>query len=638
MDNKEQINYIRRLKSEKLLAENRKNIVNIIKGNRNALFIEKIGYTLKNVALEEWNTTGEQSLKPLQVAVLSNFTSDAFSHILRPLLLSEGIWPELYMAGFNQYFYELMNERSGLYEFSPQVTVCLFDEHLILEELPRDWDLADLEDACERKIEQFKLLLNVYHQKSKGLLVLHTVPLSSDTYNIKIDYKTKAKLSRIWRSFNNRLLELAEEWNQTITLDTEVLLQEHHVSRLRDPRLKQYGSINLSEEVLFAFASESVKVARSIVGLTKKCLVLDLDNTLWGGIVGDDGLNGVQLGDAAPGKIFVEFQKAIRHLKNQGVLLTVSSKNEETLVREIFEQHPHMQLGLEDIVMMRANWNPKHENIEAIAKGMNIGLDSLVFIDDNPFERNLVRESIPNVVVPELPQDPSYYVETLLSSGWFNTIKLTSTDLDRTNQYKKEVEREQLMQSSASVEDYLQSLNIHVNILPANEFYLPRLAQLNVRTNQFNMTTHRYQESELEHMESSDKFWVFGFQTVDRFGDYGIIGSVIIEKQEKAWRIRNFLMSCRVFSRKIETLILRHILLKAKEEGAGEVYGEYVPTSKNIIVKDFYLEHGFERVQADRLSSDDKTNADLEVFVHTLESIPDEVSWIELHEGEEVNV
>ncbi|MCZ8513156.1 HAD-IIIC family phosphatase [Paenibacillus filicis] len=636
MDTKEQIHYIRQLKSQNLLGENRTNVVHIIKENRNALFCEKIGYTFKNVTLEDWNASGEKPLKPLKVAVISNFTSDAFALMLRPLLLSEGIWPELYTAGFNQYYYELMNEHSGLYEFSPQVTVCLFDERLMLDELPREWGTADLEEACERKIEQFNQLLNIYHQQSQGLLVLHTVPLSSDTYNIKIDYKTKAQLSRIWRSFNIKLLELAEEWSQVITLDTEVLLQEHQVSRLRDPRLMQYGSFNLSEEVLFAFAAESVKVARSIVGLTKKGLVLDLDNTLWGGIVGDDGLNGVQLGDSAPGKIFVEFQKAIRHLKNQGVLLTVSSKNEESLVREMLDQHPHMQLGMEDIVMLRANWNPKHENIEAIAEGLNIGLDSLVFIDDNPFERNLVREALPAVIVPEMPQDPSYYPETLLSSGWFNTIKLTSTDLNRTNQYKKEVERDQLMKSSASVEDYLQSLDMHLHILPVNEFYLPRLAQLNVRTNQFNMTTRRYQESEIEHMEGSGSYWVFGFQTTDRFGDYGIIGSVIVEKQVTAWRIRNFLMSCRVFSRKIETAILRHVLLKAQEEGAREIIGEYIPTAKNVIVKDFYVQHGFERVQGDRLSSDDKANPELEVFVHTLEHIPDEVTWIKMHTGEEV--
>lgn len=633
MNNKELIASIRQMKNDGSLGLNRQKVVSAIQANRDAMFCEKIGYMLKSVAHEAWQVADVQPVKPLKVAVLSSFTSDSFPLMLRPLLLCEGIWPEVYAAGFNQYVYELMNAGSGLYEMSPQLTLCMLDEHAVTEELHRDWDAADLELACERKLEQLKQLISIYHEHCKGVLVLNTVPLTSVTYNAKIDYKTKAKISRIWRSFNIGLLDLANVWSQVIIMDTEILLQEHQVAKLSDPRLVQYGSFHLSQDVLFAYASESVKVARGILGLTKKCLVLDLDNTLWGGIVGDDGINGVHLGDSAPGKIFVDFQKAIRQLKNQGVLLAVSSKNEESVVREMFEEHPHMQLGLQDIVIIRANWDPKHENMKTIASALNIGLDSLVFIDDNPFERNLVRESLADVTVPELPQDPSYYAESLLSAGWFNLNKLTSTDLDRTNQYKLEVEREQLKQSSGSVEDYLHSLDIQVNLLPASAFNLPRLAQLTVRTNQFNMTSRRYQESEIEQLDNSDDYWVFGFQTKDRFGDYGLIGCVLVEKSETAWRIDNFMMSCRVFSRKIETAIMRHVLWKAKEKGAQEVYGEYIPTAKNVIVKDFYVLHGFERVAFDQ---DDPVDGGKQQFVQRLQNIPDEIAWISLLTGEEI--
>lgn len=631
MDNREHIQNIRRWKNEGCLGEQRSSIVSSIQANRNSLQCEKIGYALKNTALEDWKAMGEQPLKLLRVALLSGFTSNAYPHILRSLLLSEGMWPEVYTAGYNQYVYELMMPKSGLYEFAPQLTLCLLDEHTVLDEMSRDWDVRELELACERKLDQLKQLVSTFQQHGTGILVFNTIPMSTDMYNTKIDYKTKAQLSRTWRSFNIELLNLSAEWSLVVTLDTEVLMQENKVGSLRDPRLMYNGSFHFSQELLFAFALESVKIARSLLGLNKKCLVLDLDNTLWGGIVGDDGVNGVQLGDTITGNIFVDFQKALKQLKNQGVLLSISSKNEEKVVREMFEQHPHMQLTLDDVVMLCANWDPKHDNIRAIAEALNIGIDSLVFIDDNPFERSLIRQSLPEVVVPELRQDPSYYREDVLSSGWFNTIKLTTTDVERTDQYRTEVERKQLKQVSGSIEDYLRQLDIRVNLLSANDFHLPRLAQLITRTNQFNMTTRRYQESELRELEISDKYWIFGFQSQDRFGDYGMIGAVIVEMSARTWRIDNFLMSCRVFSRDIETAVLRHVLWKAKEVGVQEVHAEYIPTAKNVIVRDFYAEHGFELALSD---TDEHAHKVGQLYVHRLERMPNQVEWIQMMTGE----
>lgn len=645
---KERLQLLRRWKNEGALGARRAELVEAVREHRNAMFCEQAGYMLRHAAFDDWNAPeaapGLPPMKRMKTAVLGSFTCEAFPLMLRPLLLCEGVWPDIYAAGYNQYVYELMNADSELYRFEPQLTVCLLDERTVLDELAGDWSAVDLEAACERKLEQLRQLMGTYHARCQGLLMFHTIPMSPETYNTKIDYKTKAQIGRIWRLFNNGLLDLSEEWSQVITIDAEVLFRERSVARLNDPRLSQYGSFHLGQEALFALAEESVKVSRALLGLTKKALVLDLDNTLWGGVVGDDGIHGVQLGESAPGKTFLEFQKAIKQWKNQGVLLTVSSKNEEAVAREMFERHPHMQIRWDDIVWMTANWKPKAENIAAMAKTLNIGLDSMVFVDDNPFERELVRTSLPGVTVPEMPEDPAYYKETLLSAGWFNTIQLTSTDLDRTSQYKTEAEREQLKQSSGSVEDYLRSLRMEVKLLPVSDFHLPRLAQLTMRTNQFNMTTRRYQESEIERMERCGRYWVFGFQALDRFGDYGLIGCVLIEKAGDAWRIDNFLMSCRVFSRSIETAVIRHVLMKAKESGAKAVIGEYIPTAKNVIVKHFYVQHGFEPAPLGDPTllidaEPGETTAaghGLQRFVHRLDRLPDEVDWIRLHTGEEV--
>ena len=626
MSEQELLPQIRRWRKEGKLGENRDRIVQAIRAHYDSVFTEKVGYSLKSVSAEAWQSSASGSIQPLKLAVLSNFTVDSFPLMLRSLFLCEGIWPDIYLAGFNQYIYELIHANSGLYQYSPQLTICLLDEHIVLDELPIDWDIKDLEEACQRKLQQLGQLMEIYHRQAAGLIVLHTLPMSPNLYNTKIDYKTKARLSQIWRAFNMGLLQLSETWSQVIALDTEVLLQEHETTGLRDARLAVYGSFYFSAEVLFGFAAEAAKIARNYVGMTKKVLVLDLDNTLWGGIVGDDGIDGVQLGDAAPGKAFVLFQQRLKQLKNQGVLLTICSKNEEASVRQMFEQHPAMQLALEDITLIRANWEPKSANVRFIAKALNVGLDSLVFVDDNPFERNQIRAALPMVIVPELDQDPSYYEERLLSGGWFNTVNLTASDRKRTEQYRQEAERELLKESSQGIEDYLRSLDLQVSLLPANSFNLPRLAQLTRRTNQFNMTTRRLQEAEVAALEESEAYWVFGFQSQDRFGDYGLIGCVVLEKSAESWRIDNFMMSCRVFSRQIETAVLRYVLEQAKEAGVRQVYGDYIPTAKNRIVKDFYVQHGFVPAQPQPASPDPP----LQRYIHHLAVIPEAVPWIQL--------
>ncbi|WP_139491981.1 HAD-IIIC family phosphatase [Brevibacillus dissolubilis] len=627
MNDKEIIQYIRTVKKEGSWGVNQKQVIQTLQQAKTAAVLEKVGYLAKEVTLADWNQDAPATLRPIKIAILSNFTCDAIAHMLRTLLVQQGIVLDVYVADFNQYIYEMLNEKSGLYAFQPDITLCLLDAHIILDDLSEEWDVDEIATIAEQKVSELHQLISRYQSLSKGLFVTNTIPMPSETYQMIIDYKSKASFSKVWRTLNTQLLTLAEEMPQVVTIDMEVISQQVSEAPLLDQRLAYYAGMYMGPELLATIAKEMVKISRAVLGQGKKCLVLDLDNTLWGGIIGDDGLNGIQLGDSAPGKIFVHFQKAIKKIGRQGVLLTINSKNEESNVMEALEKHPDMQLRPKDFVVICANWEVKHGNIEYIAKLLNIGLDSLVFVDDNPFERNMVREHLPMVSVPEMPEDPSYYLTTLVHEGYFNTISLTKEDQKRTQQYKEIAQREMFRTATASVEEYLEGLNIELYLLPPEPFYLPRLAQLNVRTNQFNMTTRRYQEAEMESMANSDDFLIIGFQTTDRFGDNGLIGSVIIEKiSPTAWTIRNFLMSCRVFSRSIETAVLRHILKLAQEQQVQEVFGEYIPSPKNGIVKDFYPNHGFELVEED---------GELKIFRHSLQEIGESVSWITMHLNKE---
>jgi FkbH-like protein len=623
LDQQVLVRSIRSWKKNGELAAKRSEIVVHI-GSLSTASLEKAGNILKDVTIDAWQGSSAP-LKPMKVAILSNFTCHSFANYLRPLFLQEGIWPEIYAADFNQYIYQLMNEQSELYQFRPDLVFCLLDEHVVTDELPTLWTVDDVADVWRRKVRQLEELLTLFQQRSHSLFILNTIPLSAETHHEILDYKSKAKLSAEWRQFQIELLKLADLHKQVLTLDFELLQQQAPSAALYDPRLAYYASMTISEDLLAGLAREGAKIARSVAGLGKKCLVLDLDNTLWGGIIGDDGLTGIALGGDAPGKIFADLQKKIKHLNAQGVLLAINSKNERANVMEVLTQHPDMHLRPEHFVMICANWDPKPENLQAVASTLNIGVDSLVFLDDNPFERSLVQELMPSVTVPELAEDPSTYARTLLAGGFFNTVEVTAEDLNRTKSYREEAEREQFRSAVSKLDDYLQGLDIRVQLLLPLAMHLPRLAQLNVRTNQFNMTTRRYSEAEMEAMAAGENFLVRGFRSTDRFGDNGIVGSVIVEKvrgaEGEVWWIRNFLMSCRVFSRGIETAVLQHILRLAQEAQVQAVFAEYISSKKNVIVKDFYSRHGF--------TSCGEAEG-VQIFRHDLQELGATPEWLQL--------
>jgi FkbH-like protein len=319
-----------------------------------------------------------------------------------------------------------------------------------------------------------------------------------------------------------------------------------------------------------------------------------LDNTTWGGIIGDDGLENIQIGSLGIGKAFSEFQYWIKKLKNRGIIVAVCSKNTESIAKEPFEKHPDMVLHLEDISVFIANWENKADNIRQIQSILNIGFDSMVFLDDNPFERNMVRENIPEICVPELPEDPADYLEYLYTLNLFETVSFSNEDTERTKLYQVEAQRVIVRQKFTNEDDFLKSLNMSSLVEPFNKFNTPRVAQLSQRSNQFNLRTVRYAEADIERLAISKGYFTFAFTLEDKFGDNGLICVIILQEENKQTLfIDTWFMSCRVLKRTMENFVLNTIAGFAKEKGYTSLKGEYIPTAKNEMVKDHYLNLGF---------------------------------------------
>ena len=351
----------------------------------------------------------------------------------------------------------------------------------------------------------------------------------------------------------------------------------------------------LSVDALPYVASRTIDIVSALRGQFKKCLILDLDNTVWGGVIGDDGLEGIQLGHGLGiGKAFTEFQMWVKKLKQRGIIICVASKNDEKTAKEPFEKHPDMVLKLDDVAVFMANWETKVDNIRAIQQVLNIGFDSMVFLDDNPFERNMVRENIPGITVPELPEDPGEYLEFLYGENLFETVSYSGLDKDRTKQYQVEAQRVSLQKTFANEADFLKSLNMVSEVSGFTKFNTPRVAQLSQRSNQFNLRTIRYTEADIETMASDEDTIDLSFTLEDKFGDNGLIAVVIMKRQDaETLFVDTWFMSCRVLKRGMENFTLNTMVECAKEKGFKRIVGEYLPTPKNKMVEQHYPNLGF---------------------------------------------
>ncbi len=407
----------------------------------------------------------------------------------------------------------------------------------------------------------------------------------------------------------NYLLSLGcQKTKNAFLLDLNSIQASFGQNHFKDDKLYYAAKMPITTEALPEVAKNVFDIVSAVKGKFKKCIICDLDNTLWGGVIGDDGLNGIQIGELGVGHAFEDLQKWLKSLKERGIILCVCSKNNENIAKEPFEKHPEMILKLDDFSIFVANWEDKASNIQYIQQTLNIGMDSIVFLDDNPFERNLVRNIIPQVTVPELPEDPSLYLGYLKSLNLFETASFSESDKSRTEQYQSEMKRINSEKNFGSYDDYLISLEMVAEVHPFDEFQTPRIAQLTQRSNQFNLRTVRCTEKDIADYAANPQYITRYFMLRDKFGDHGLISVLLMKKEnEHTLFIENWLMSCRVLKRGMEEYIINTIVSIAKEHGIDLIIGEYIPTPKNAMVADIYAKHGFKRIDNNRfmLSVDD---------------------------------
>ncbi len=380
-----------------------------------------------------------------------------------------------------------------------------------------------------------------------------------------------------------------------ILFDAEHLAGEVGLSRWHDPGMWYMAKLGVSPQAVPYFANRLAALVAAARGKSRRVLVLDLDNTLWGGVIGDDGVEGIRIGQgSALGEAFLDMHRMARLLKARGIVLAVSSKNDEAVARQAFEQHSGMALRLDDFAVFRANWEDKASNIRHVAQLLDLGLDALVVVDDNPAEREIVRRTLPEVAVPELGDDPAEFARLVMAAGYFESVSFSAEDRGRAQMYRENVARAGAMEIVADMAAYLASLGMRLRLQPFDRPGRARIAQLINKSNQFNLTTRRYTEAEVEALEQDDSVFTLQASLTDRFGDNGMISVVICRPGgEREWEIDSWLMSCRVLKRRVEEQVLQYIVGKAREAGIRRLKGIYRPTPRNNLVRNHYRDLGF---------------------------------------------
>jgi FkbH-like protein len=532
-------------------------------------------------------------LRKMKVAVLGDSSTQFLSQAIRGGGFDLGLDLEIYESDFNQIERQIFDSASELYTFVPDIIIIFFSSHKLLSKYNK-LSTSGASNLADGQINLIEKITDTLSGQTAAKILYYNYNEIDD--NVFCNYACKVPSSFLFqlRKLNYELMLFAARNANFFIVDVSSIQNQFGKSAFFQSSVYINTEMVLSIEILPVVAAKTIQLINSLSGNFKKCLILDLDNTLWGGIIGDDGIENIQLGSLGIGKAFTEFQYWIKKLQLRGVILAVCSKNTESVAKEPFEKHPDMVLRLSDIAVFVANWENKADNIKQIQSILNIGFDSMVFLDDNPFERNMVRENIAGITVPELPEDPAEYLEFLYTLDLFETTSFSNGDAERTKQYQVETERTVLQKTFTNEADFLKNLHMVSVVESFNKFNTPRVAQLSQRSNQFNLRTVRYTESDIQRIVSDAESFSFTFTLEDRFGDNGMICVIVLKKEnDTTLFIETWLMSCRVLKRGMEQFVLNSIVGFAKQEGYSFLKGEYIETAKNAMVKNHYPSLGF---------------------------------------------
>lgn len=537
------------------------------------------------------------ALSPLKLALLAQATTDYIAPAIRASALRHGLQVETYVPAYGQGMAEVMDPGSPLRGFGAEMALIAETPQSL--GLTRSFiDAASGAAAVASATATLTALVEGLQGAGIKTVILQTLPLPADPWAGQYDRRAKGALAAQIAAVNDAMVDLCDS-HAAVLFDAEALSALVGRANWHDAGLWHRAKVPFALDYVPLYAEKFAQVLRALRGKASKCLVLDLDNTCWGGIIGDDGLEGIEIGQgSAQGEAFLAIQNYALSLKERGVVLAVCSKNEEANGKLPFEQHPDMALKLDDIAVFVANWTDKASNIQHIAKVLNIGTDALVFLDDNPAERARVRMELPMVGVPEVGDDPSLYPAMLAQGGYFETVGLSADDAQRAEQYRANAQRAVAMETIGNYDDYLRSLDMACTIAPFDAVGRTRTAQLINKSNQFNLTTRRYTEAEVAAMQDDPACHTLQVRLTDKFGDNGMISVVILRKDAEpdAWVFDTWLMSCRVLKRRVEEATLATVVEAARAAGIGKLYGDYLPSPKNGMVEDHYGKLGFEKL------------------------------------------
>ncbi|HTP34610.1 MAG TPA: HAD-IIIC family phosphatase [Candidatus Acidoferrales bacterium] len=521
-------------------------------------------------------------LVPYRWAVVRSFTVEPVLPIFKANAYAHGIALDLHAGEFNAYAQEILDPESSLYRFRPDALVLAVQTR----------DAGDVSTLLGR----FADWIAAFRRHSSAALIVHSLEVPAPGSGI-LDAQREDGETEAVRAINRGLVSMARQHHGVYILDYDALVARHGRAGWADERKWLTVRLPIASAHLTHLAAEWMRFLHPLTGKLAKCIAVDLDNTLWGGVVGEDGMTGIKLSQEFPGAAFQAVQRALLDFAKRGILLAVASKNNLADAMEALTSHPGMLLKPRDFAAMRINWNDKAQSLREIAAELNIGLDSIAFVDDNPVERRHVRENAPDAIVIELPQDPMGIAQCLRDCPWFERLTLSDEDRKRGEYYAAQRERAELQSSVASKEDFYRSLEQVVEIARVTPATLERVAQLTQKTNQFNLTTRRYTGQQISEMAACPGWRVWSLRVTDRYADNGLVGVAITHLDGGVCEIDTFLMSCRVIGRTVETALLARIADDARSSGAGRLQGWFLPTKKNTPAQDFYREHGFSEAE-----------------------------------------
>lgn len=559
------------------------------------------GY-LETIQIDRALTSGEiakqTSHTAVRLAALGTVTMNHLLPAIRVAGLRRQLLIDVHVGQFGQYRQELLGSSSALGAFEPTALLLSLTADEFVGGVPVSASAADAATAVNAAVANLRDLWRNARLRFGALVVQQSFLDVTPSLFGSHDRLIPGAPSRLVGSLNDALAQAAAE-EGVLFLDIAAASARDGIAAWYDERSWHQGKILIAPTAAVNFGDLLARLIGAHLGRSRKVLVLDLDNTLWGGVVGDDGLEGVKLGQGtAVGEAHLALQKYAKQLKERGIVLAVCSKNDRAIVESMFDRHPEMLLRREDISVFAVNWNDKVENLRTISQQLNLGVDSFVFVDDNPVERTRVREALPMVAVPELPDEPAYFVRAIAGGGYFEAVALTNEDRERTAQYVANADRDNLRASACSIDDFLRSLEMSTVFGPITRIDLARAGQLINKTNQFNLTALRLTEKQLEERTVDPAALTLQFRLSDRFGDNGLVSVMLFRRDPDltdALELENWVMSCRVFGRQLEHEAMNVAVESARKFGARKIKATYLPTEKNVVVSELFKNLGFNR-------------------------------------------